>query len=393
MTPGEAAFLASTEGFPRALILWLAGYERVEQTVRRRDFTIPTASTVPLLPESPIVDRVALCDVLEAGGVHAELVDWLIDSIPGIARVDDEVVLWPGNIVEKSYAVLSVRGVPMTPDALAEAIGGGVSVRGLRARLYEDDRIARVSAREVGLAAWGGEEYTSVPGLMTTYLEEYGASSITDLQDNLEERFGASRASVSMVRAAPVFANEGPQIWLRGPDEPFVPRNTPHVIPGHYRSADQLFWRLKADRELMRGSGRSAPPEIATFVGLQPGAHTKLRADPRDVHFAWLMTSHVGPQLGSLKQLADSLGVIEGDEVFLVLVRSTHSASLRPVFSSRLSSDASEAVAQLTGLPAHACSTRDALAASVGVAIDELVATLRARGDETVADLVARLPD
>lgn len=393
LTPGEAAFLSSAEGFPRALILWLAGYERVEQTVRRRGFAMPTAGTVPVLDETPIVDRDALGGSLLADGVHAELVDWLIDSVPGIARVDDEVVLWPGNIVEKSYAVLSVRGVPMTPDALAEAIGGGVSVRGLRGRLYEDDRIARVSAREVGLVAWGGEEYTSVPGLMTTYLEEHGPSSITDLQDNLEERFGANRASVAMVRAAPVFANLGPKIWLRGPDEPFVPRNTPHVIPGHYRSGDQLIWRLKADRELMRGSGRSAPPEIATFIGLQPGAHTKLRAAPRDVHFAWLMTSHVGPQMGSLKQLAEAVGVTEGDEVLLVLDRSSHSASLRPVPHQAFSVDAAEAVAQLTGLPAHACSTREALAASVGVGVEDLMATLRDRGDEDVAELAEALPD
>ncbi len=393
LTLSEAEFLSSSEGFPRALILWLAGYERFEQTVRRRGFATPSAGTVPLLDGTPIVDRDALGASLVADGVHVELVDWLIDSVPGIARIDDEVVLWPSNIVEKSYAVLSVRGVPMTPDALAEAIGGGVSVRGLRGRLYEDDRVARVSAREVGLVAWGGEEYTSVPGLMTTYLEEHGPSSITDLQDNLEERFGASRASVAMVRAAPIFANRGQQIWLRGADEPFVPRNTSHIIPGHYRAGDRLVWRLKADRELMRGSGRSAPPEIAAFVGLQPGANTKLRATPRDVHFAWLMTSHVGPQMGSLKQLAEAEGIVEGDELFLVLDRSAHAAHVRPIGAAPTDEGLAAAIAHMTGLPLHACTSQEALATCVGVPASDLVDVLSSRGDTEVAELADRLPE
>ena len=234
-----------------------------------------------------------------------------------------------------------------------------------------------------------------MPGLMTTYLEEHGKSSITDLQDNLEERFGASRASVAMVRAAPIFANHGQQIWLRGADEPFVPRNTPHVIPGHYRTGDRLVWRLKADRELMRGSGRSAPPEIAAFVGLQPGANTKLRATPRDVHFAWLMTSHVGPQMGSLKQLAESEGIAEGDELFLVVDRASHSARVRPAPAADAAAadeTAAESVSRLTGLPIHACATQGELAACVFVAVDELIDTLVSRGEDHIAQLAKQLP-
>jgi hypothetical protein len=392
LTPAEAELLSSAEGFPRALILWLAGYERVEQTVRRRDFTAPTAGSVPLVDQTPIVDRDALAAALVTDGVHAELVDWLIDSVPGLARVDDDVVLWPSNIVEKSYAVLSVHGTPMTPDALAEAIGGGVSVRGLRGRLYDDERMCRMSAREVGLVAWGGEEYTSVPSLMTSYLEEHGQSDIADLQEDLARRFDASRASIAMVRAAPVFANQGSQIWLRGPEEPFVPRATPHVIAGLYRTADQLFWRLKADRELMRGSGRSAPPEIATFVGLPPGARTALRAHPRDVHFAWLMTSHVGPQLGSLKPVAEAVGVVEGDDVFLVLDRAAHTAHLKPMSEATEDEDAVASLARLTGLPAHECASLEAFAACVGVGAEHVIDVLRDRGDVEVAEVAQELP-
>jgi hypothetical protein len=392
LTTAESELLSSAEGFPRALILWLAGYVRADHAVSHEDFPALTADTVPFVDDTPVVDQEALAARLIAEGVHAELVDWAVDQVPGLARVDGEVVLWPGNIVEKSYAVLCVRGASMTPDALAEAIGGGISVRGLRSRLYDDDRICRVSAREVGLVAWGGEEYTSVPSLMTTYLEEHGRSEISDLQDDLEKRFDASRASIAMVRAAPVFANRGSQIWLRGPEEPFVPRATPHVIPGHYRCADQLFWRFKADRELMRGSGRATPHEIATFVGLQPGARTAMRAQPHDIHFAWLMTSHVGPQMGSLKALTEAAGVNEGDDVLLVLDRAAHTASVKRLTEVTAGEVESAALRRLTGLPAHACSSLETLAACVGVAADQVIDALSDRGDVEAAALASRLP-
>jgi len=392
LTPDEVEHLSSAEGFARSLVVWLAGYERREDRVRARGFTLPSVGDLPTLPDLPILDEELITRRLIAAGVLPELVEWTLDSVKGVGRVDGRAVLWPGNIVDKSYAVLAVRDRQMTPDELAAAIGGGVNVRGLRHRLYEDPRLCRVTRHHVGLAAWGGEAYTSVVDLMCARLDD-GARPVAQLAQELADEFGVSTASVSMYAAAPVFLLEGGTVSLRPDDRPFVPRDTPHLVPGLYRlGADAMVWNVEADHDLLRGSGRALPTEVATFLGMEPGVRITLRNDVRDVPVNWLVTSHVGPNIGSLRAQVEAVDTHSGDVVRLVFDRPAHSlvVSLRPP---ALDDDepADAALARLTGLPPELCRTRELLASAVHVQIHDLDTVLRRRGDDIVADLQGAL--
>ena len=394
LTPAEAEELRRAEGFPRALVLWLAGYDRRADTVARHQFALPSLAEVPLIDGGPLVDEEALRAALTAQGVADRLLSWAIDQIPGLSRVDGHAVLWPGNIVDRSCAVLAVRNTPMSAEELADSIGGGISVRGLRSRLYDDPRVCRVTRTTVGLRSWGGPEYTSIVELMCADLEERGERSLAELASDLASRFDAKTGSVHAYAGAPVFVVEDGLIRLRRQDEPFVPRATPHRIAGLYRAApDALVFNIEADNDLLRGSGRSIPQEIATFLGVQPGMRMTLHHPVRDIPVSWLETNHMGPNLGSLKGPAEAAGVREGDVVQVWFDRRAHAIEVRRREPPPPGDAMAERLSWLTGLPPYRCQDRPTVADAVQTTPDQVVAVLRRRGDPAVADLVERLPD
>ena len=220
--------------------------------------------------------------MLVTSGVRRDLVAWAIDSINGVARIDSHLVLWPRSIVEKSFAILAARGTPMSAEELVAAIGDDVSVRSLRQRLYEDPRMIRVTRSTIGLRAWGGEEYTSIVDLMCNMLEERGALELATLSRDLVERFDASPSTVMALSAAPTFVVENGVIRLRRSEESFQPRAAPEQVAGLYRATpDLLVWNITADHDLMRGSGRAIPAEIATFLGVESGSRQTVQRRTR----------------------------------------------------------------------------------------------------------------
>ena len=372
-------------------MVWLAGYDRADDRVQARGFNLPRVSEVPTLPDLPVVDEDALYADLTAAGVSAGLLEWTVDSIKGVGRVDGRAVLWPNNVVDKSYAVLAVRDKQMTPDELAEAIGGGVSVRSLRGRLYDDPRICRVTRSHIGLASWGGEAYTSVVDLMCSRIED-GPRPLEDLAADLAADFDVSESSVMLYSAAPAFYVADGVLSLRTDEHPFTPRAAPQTVPTLYRvGVDELVWSVEVDHDVLRGSGRAVASEVATFLGMAPGVRIILRNEVRDVPVNWLVTSHTGPNIGSLKPQVDALGAEEGDLVRVRVDRAAHtlSVSLRPAAPHDDSTLAK--LTWVTGAPTHVCSDPEALALAAHTTRGDLVEVLRQRGEELAADLVAEL--
>lgn len=393
LTQAEADDLGSESGFPRALIVWLAGYQRHGLTVVLDGFESPSAPSLPLADGGAVVDEAELNRTLLARGVTEGLLPWAADQIADTHRVDGRLVLWPRNIVDKACAVLEVRGVPMTPDELAEAIGGGINVRGLKDRLYQDERTTRATRATIGLRACG-EEYTSVTDLMCQRLEQEGGLELAALAADLSVRFGVSATSIHVYAGAPVFVVEGGQVRLRQDDEPFVPRNEPRRVRGLYRdSSDSFLWHLVADYDLLRGSGRAMPQEIAVLLGLEPGSRMVLTNPVRDIPVSWLETSHTGPNIGSLKALAEAAGVSEDDVAMVRVSRTAHSLDLMPRGPEPTDeATVPERISWATGLPIALCGDRPALARVVGSRVSSVVDDLRRRGDDAVADLVDGLP-
>lgn len=387
-------YLAGSDELAHGFLLWRAGYVVEGDRIRRNDYSPLQAASLPRVdPHLPLIDEPAAEALLLAGGVDPELTDWVMESMEGVARVDGQLVLWPRSIVEKSFAILAVRGEPLSAEEIAALTGEDVSVRSLRQRLYEDTRMCRMTRSTLGLRSWGAAEYTSVVELMRDSLEEQEAMPLSVLAKDLSERFGASASSVSAFSSAPVFVVEEGSIRMRRPDEPFEPRNKPERVAGLYRLGDDVWiWNIAADYELMRGSGRTLPAEVATFFGVTPGRSLMLANSVRGLPINWPESSHVGPNLGSLKPLADAAGAATGDYVRIRFDRSTQTVALNITPDRPDETTIAGQASWLTGLPLASCRTQAALARAAFTTPELVAEVLRHRGDVLLSELAGQLP-
>lgn len=375
------------------LLLHVSGYVHDAATcaIRRDGYRLPHPASVPLVGDGPIIDEVALKEDLEQEGVAEQHLSFAISRVAGIKRLEGQLVLWPRNMAHKGVAVLAVRERPMTPNEIADVIAEGFNRRGFRDRLFQDERVSRSSRHHVALRSWELPEYGGVVPSMIERLQD-GPAALDELAQELASSFGVSPNSVMMYSAAPVFRTSKGQIELRSADDPYIPINAPWKVPGLYRhDSDRLAWHVRIDRDVLRGSGRAVPDEIGIFLGGGPPMAVKLKHAEKETPLAWAETSHVGPHIGSIREIALANGGDEGDLLRLVFDRADLSISASLVDTSP-AGDPPEVLARLTGLGAPNVVSRAAFAESLGVSDEDPVAVLRARDDHSVADLVDRLP-
>ncbi|MDF2092584.1 sigma factor-like helix-turn-helix DNA-binding protein [Knoellia sp. 3-2P3] len=394
--PEEEVPLVDEQGlasYEFGILLWLAevGRDHNAKVLTRRGFQLPKAADLPL-QHGPVIDEGALRDQLVDAGVVPPHLDFAVASIKGVRRLADTLVLWPGNLVDKAHAVLAVRGTPMTPEELAETIGGDFSRAGFRDRLFNAEHIGRVTKTTVGLREWGNAEYTRVADLMVRRLEERGPTPIAQLAAELAAEYDVSTASVHLYAPAPIFVLEAGVLRLRGDEELFTPRNDPASVRGLYLvGEDVAIWHLPADSDILRGSGRALPSEIAIRLGVVPGTRVVLENPLRPIPVSWLETSNTGPALGSIKALADAVAAERGDLLRLRFDRRKRSISCERVLPLGQGLQPPEAIAALTGLPNELCCSRSEIAHAIHASESRTLKALGDRGDSDVAQLVESL--
>lgn len=370
------------------IVEWLAGYDEVGPHLVVRGFNLPKAHDLPRLPDrSRVIDEFELIESLESSGVKPEFVDVAISSIDGLRRVDGQLVDWTGSQVDRAIAVLELRDEPQDVLDLFSLAGGG-SLTAFRNRIYECDQIIRATRNKVGLRAWGGTRYTSITDLMAQRLTS-GPMYISDLARELEEVYEVSPNSVSMYAYAPLFKVTGELVALRGPHDPYQPRNKPELVQGLFTVAPgTVHWHIRVDADVLRGSGRALPPEVGLFIGLYPGGSEVVLHNPvEDVRAAWHPTSITGPHIGSLRQHALAAGSHEGDLLRLVISSVDMSLRVEKVPPRRDGESPAETIRRITGLPEYRCDLAG-LAQSIGVAESEVLDILRRRKDLELSEVV-----
>jgi hypothetical protein len=373
------------------IVSWLAGYHEVGPHLVVRGFNLPKAHDLPRLPaRGRVIDEFELIDTLESSGIKPEFVDVAVSAIDGLRRVDGQLVDWTGSQVDRAIAVLELRDEPQEVLELF-SLAGGSSLTSFRNRIYECEQIIRATRNKVGLRAWGGTRYTSITDLMAQRLTS-GPMYISDLARELEEVYEVSPNSVSMYAHAPQFKVTGELVALRGPHDPYQPRNKPELVQGLFIvTPGTMHWHVRVDADVLRGSGRAIPPEVGLFIGLYPGDPEVVLHNPvEDVRAAWHPTSITGPQIGSLRRHALSAGLHEGDVLRLVISSVDMSLRVEMVPQLRDGESPAETIRRLTGLPEHRCDLAG-LAQSIGVAESELLDVLRRRKDLELSEVVAEL--
>ena len=183
------------------------------------DFKAPTAASLPrLVTGGSVIDEFEVHEALSAAGVHEAHADALLARIPGLNRVDGQLVAWGTSMTAKAAVVLELRDEPQDVEELFE-LAGGDSLVSFRNRLYEDPRFIRATKSKVALRSWGGSHYTSVTDLMAQRLAS-GPMEIDELAHELHNRYEVSAHSVAMYAYAPMFKISGDTVGLRAEQRP-----------------------------------------------------------------------------------------------------------------------------------------------------------------------------
>ena len=294
-------------------------------------------------------------DWLLAHGVRPEFHDAWLDDFGSFRRDGDHLMVWSGNVIEKSIAVLRALGEPTSAEDLVALVSEGHNVRGVRARLFDDERLMRVNRTEWALREWGLEEYTGITDEIAQRIEEAGGDAdVTEIVAEVVRQFGVKESSVRSYAAAPMFiVNEG-RIRLRASDEPVTVERSLENSPGAFRSSDScVSLVLPVDSEILRGSGRPLNGAVAAALGVSPGRPRVFRHETGTLRITWPMTSALGPSLGSVRVAASGVGARLGDRLRLDFDLAQERVSTRMIPRDLDRYDDRERIRLLTGISAR----------------------------------------
>lgn len=384
--------LEAEAGVPRLFLLWLAGPYR--QTDGWLIFGTAAADTLALLDELTATGPVQFEDArprLRELGLPDDLQLAWVAELGRHKVIDGKLVPWHGTLLDKAEVVLMLHGEPMTPEALHEAIPEATSARGLVGRIQSDSRFLRRGLKHYGLAAWGGEEYTTIADEIEEEIERQGgAASLEHLVEVLPQTFGVSAGSVQSYALGPRFE--------RGGDGLIRMRSRPADLGAHarieetkrcYRLPTGWAYRVTVTSETLRGSGCPLPFGVAGHLELRPGEQVVLTSQSGEVRFSW---PNIQPAIGSIRRIAEAAAAAEGDYLFLVFLPG-HKLDVQLVRAA--DRDGASGLARLrleVGSTQDADDPRAAVAAALGLEVGagatEIRRRLRARGEEELADLM-----
>src|SRR5205085_9586971 len=130
------------------------------------------------------VDRAAAW--LDEQGIRPAFHDAWLAKNGRFRREGDMLLVWTRGAVDKCVALLAFHNQTMDAETLLDLVGEGHNVRGIRARLFEDPRLMRVSRTRWALRDWGLEEYTGIAEEIAQRIEEWGGRA--KLQKLIDEQ-------------------------------------------------------------------------------------------------------------------------------------------------------------------------------------------------------------
>src|ERR1022692_3870393 len=372
-----------------ALLHWTAGEYRVRgQWLCASGTVLPdTALVLRFADEAGVVDVEALKQDLRGAGLRDAVFERWLTEAAQTRNLDGQTFLWTGSVADKCAAVLSVRARPADAEWLVDAIGEGHNVRSARNRLFEDPRFVRTSKSLWGLRSWGMEEYIGIADELRQRIEERGGvAKISDLAHELADAFGVKESSVRVYAEAPMFILEAGALRLRGADEPYPVARDVARVRGCYVADGKASYLLAVDKDVIRGSGRPCPQQLAAALGVVPGSPREFAHDLGRLLVTWVETSGLGPSLGSTRSLVESLGAGLGDWLRLDFgLSSSTVTATKVVGEAEATVGALTRAEELTGLALTGHSGRTVVARALDVPVADVIGALVKRGDDELA--------
>ena len=309
-----------------------------------------------------------------------------IDSRPGLRRVGDRWVRWGPTIAERTEAALHLSGVPAPAVLIAATIGDNCNERSVREVLYEDSRFIRATKQTWALRQWGIDEYTGVFSEISARIDAAGgAISTKALVDDITAAFpDVAETSIRSYLSAPAFVVEKGMARRRTETDgwPTVPplntaRGAFHNGPNEIRIAVPVTF------DLLRGSGQTLNPAIATALGIHPGQQRSFTGTLTDINLSWRQSAISGASVGSLRGPATTLGAQLDDTIVLAFNLRDNTVDVR-----RIPADANARQRLRVLLGNSVRKPVAALARALRCPPEDIAALLRRRGDKELLALL-----
>lgn len=270
-----------------------------------------------MLVEAPL----SLGDLSERAGslgIHDDQLFALLESHVSLLRTDDGVVDLTPPLAKIACRMLATKTSPLEFEQLWKVLQHkSNSQQSIRNALFAEPMLQRTARDKWALREWNLPEYQGIAESMALLIEQAGGSlKFEKLVKLMEEMFDARRGSVEVYVERPKFIRRSDGTVILRTDEPYQVRQSLEGLAHHRRSMDgHLVWRLRLDSEILRGSGRRVQEALADALGLRPGRERSFRVRDRDLKMNW--RSSGPPTIGSLRELAGTLGGKEGDWLVL----------------------------------------------------------------------------
>ncbi len=349
----------------------------------------PTEELCKMSDEIGFIDQALAERKLTEWGLHPGFHKEWLTRTGRIREFGGRLARWEGSIGDKLVIGLADLDRPTTVDVLLDYVQEDRSRGSALNALSSDNRVVRVNRKEWALASWGLTEYSSIAMSIRNLVSASGGRvHIEDVIAGIQNTFGSAEASVRAYCYAPMFVLEDSWVSLRHDLGTF---NYPNASPRNARGVFALgpcrvSLLLEVNDALLRGSGRSLPSVVGAILRVPINQELIFRNEfGASISVTYPETSFLGPAMGSVRSLAESVGARLGQFLTLTLDRSnmvvTGVSTAHGVFqpSWRL-------VARLTGITAS--SGIEGLASALDCKVGEVRALLKSRGDEAVLQAI-----
>ena len=221
------------------------------------------------------------------------------------------------GLTDLTELLLAATRTQMAFDELSEILLGSRSEKSFRNALFSDERFARTSLTHWALSVWKVDTYTTIKDEIREVLELVDSIPVDRLVHELTTKYGVSASSVISYAASWPFQTIAGLVTLTDTAEVSYGQPLPNN-KDIFNVHGDLMIRIKYGTEQVRGSGTGISKAAASFLGI-------LHGESRNYYFhdadASLKVSFSGlqPTLGSLRELANFVHAVEGDQLFLRL--------------------------------------------------------------------------
>ena len=349
----------------------------------------PTGKVCEMADETGFIDQDLVERELTKWGLDpAYHREWLTRT-GKIREFNGRLARWEGTIGDKLILGLADLGHPATLDTLLDHVQEDRAKGSALNALSGDHRVVRVNRTEWALAAWGLPEYSSIAMSIRNLVSESGGSvHIEEVITRIQNTFGSAESSIRAYCSAPMFIVDSGWVSLRHDLETFqYPYASPRTARGVFAlGPSRVSLLIEVHEDLLRGSGRSIPSVVGAILQVPINQGLTFSSESGiSITVTYPETSFLGPSMGSVRSLAESVGARLGQYLTVTLDRCDMSVTGMAT-SLGAQPPSWQLVARLTGI--EASSGMKGLANALDCNVGEVRASLKSRGDDAVAQAI-----